>query len=248
MPKSGSTATPARKRKPKKNIANFPGLVLDASPSSSPTPSPSNETALLAPAEARVERALNKFNISRATWERSPEITPIIWRTIGNQLKAMETLRFSEDEQVRRLLDIYEDMSRDDRERLPLEIPCLAAKVSPWHILGQIVMAAKDLSRMESALILIGQNPEILKATAAFGTALPSNVKDREMMLKATGTLPSPKGMSINIFPGQEKEEQFEEVDAEESDLPLDVFAYDAKVIDGWGDQRRRLMDEDKRK
>jgi hypothetical protein len=212
------------------------------------SPPLSSETALLSPAEARVARALHKFEISRTTWEASPEITPIIWRTMGNQKRAMDTLRFSEDEQCRRLLVLYGGLSQDDQERLPLEIPCLAAGVSPAHILGQLILTARDASRAESALILIGQNPDILRATAAFGTALPNNVKDREMILKATQTLPSPQGGGINIFIGDKKQDDDDLGDPEDSDIESDVFDYNTKTIDGWGDQRRRLMDADKRK
>jgi hypothetical protein len=203
---------------------------------------------MLAPAEARVARALWKFGIAESTWKDSPEITPIIWRTMGNQLKAMETLRFSEDPDVIKLLKVYYAMTKDEQERLPLEIPCLAAKVSPWHILGHLVTAYKDVSRMESALILIGENPEILRASAAFGKALPNNVKDREMILKATGTLPSPAGPSINLNFGQQPDNGPVDGDLRESDLESDVFDYQSKEVDGWGDQRRRLMDEDKRR
>ena len=198
----------------------------------------------MAPEEARVARALHRYGINREALEACPEIAPIIRRTMGNQKKAMETLRFSEDPDCRKLLAVYYKLSDDDRTNLPLEIPCLAAKVSPAHILGQLVLSARDASRMESALILIGENPEILRASADFGKTLPSATRDREMLLKATGTLPSPKGMSINVFAGHESEGSEEE----DESRPEDVFDYDAKTIDGWGDQRRRLMDEDKRK
>lgn len=199
-------------------------------------------------AEARVERALWRYKISKKTWEASPEITPIIWRTMGNQLKAMEALRFSEDPEVKKLLTLYFDMTKDDQERLPLEIPCMAAKVSPQHILGQLILSARDLSRAESAMVAIVANPEILRSSAAFGTALPNNVKDREMMLKVTQTLQTPGGSSVNVNVFSKPDDDLDDVDPEDSDLPSDVFAYDVKTIDGWGDQRRRLMDEDKRK
>lgn len=249
MPTSSKGVKSQRRRPPAKStklsLATKKADSQDLSASAIPKPS----TAMLEPAEARVARALWKFQIPESVWKASPEITPIIWRTMGNQKKAMENLRFSEDEDVKELLKIYYAMTQDEQEKLPLEIPCLAAKVSPWHILGQLVTAYKDVSRMESALILIGENPEILRASAAFGKALPSAVKDREMILKATGTLPSPAGQSINLNFGQQKEQDYgPEVDPEDSDLESDVFNYDTKTIDGWGEDRRKLMDTDKRK
>src|SRR5208282_2201936 len=99
MPQSGKKASPKKPTRAK-STKSSPPTGLAASPSES-------STALLSPAEARVARALHRYKIDRKTWEASPEITPIIWRTMGNQKKAMEVLRFSEDDQVRLLLEIF---------------------------------------------------------------------------------------------------------------------------------------------
>lgn len=171
---------------------------------------------------------------------------------MGNQRKAMETLRFSTDPECVKLCQTYFAMSKDDQENLPLEIPCLGIGVSPQHILGQLILSARDASRAESALILINRNPDVLRATANFGERYAENVKDREMILKATGTLPSPAGSQVNVTVFQKDKEPEEDGDygddEDSSDLPSDVFEYGAKTIDGWGDQRRQLMDKDKKR
>lgn len=250
MPKSGNVGSRAKKRKPKKNIVTFPQPVQDVSRSSfAPAPPQESSTALISPAEARVFRALHKLGISQKTWEESPEITPIIWRTMGNQKQAVDMLRFSDDHDCKKFLKVYRELTKDEQERLPLEIPCLAAGVSPSHILGQIILNARDVSRMESALVLVTKNAEVLSSTAAFGIALPNNVRDREMILKATKTLPTPQGGGINVFVGSGPEDNLgPEVSPEDSNMESDVFHYDTKTIDGWGDNRRRLMDSEKRK
>jgi hypothetical protein len=244
MPRSGAKGTRARKRKPPKSIA----ISRPAPPADSPNLSGS--TALLLPAEARVLRALHRYGITQDQWEEQPEISPIIWRTLGNQLAAMKTLRFSDDPEVKTLLKEYGKLTKDDQESLPLEIVCMAAKVSPTNILGQLIVAARDASRAETALVLMVENPHVLRAAATFGKALPNNVRDREFFLKATGTLPSPQGSSVNVNVfGKEPEMDYDDDAAiEGSTLPSDVFEYGAKTIDGWGDDRRKLLDADKSK
>ena len=247
MPKSGKKASPGKKQKPQKPTAK----CLLTAPGDSPPSLPENpkpDTALLAPAEARVARALWKLGISREDWENSPEITPIIWEALGEQKSAVARLRFSDDPGCRKFLKVYGELTKDEQEHLPLEIPCLAAGVSPSHILGQMIVHAKFVSQAASGLVLMTQNPKVLKATADYGIALPQNVKDREMILRSTRTLPTPQGGGINIFVGDRDQDDGPDVDPEDSTLESDVFDYDTKTIDGWGDQRRRLMDEDKRR
>jgi hypothetical protein len=67
------------------------------------------------------------------------------------------------------------------------------------------------------------------------------------MILKATQTLPTPKGGGVNIFVGDSQHDG-EDVSPEESSMEEDVFNYDLKTIDAWGDMRRQLMNEYKGK
>lgn len=246
MPKSSSAVTPRPKQKPekptrpsrKKATGDLPPLYALV---------PRSEYALLGCEEARIARNLYKYGIAPEEYENCPKISDIISKTVG-KINAVDLLRNSKDEQVLELLKVLPTMAVKDWQRLPIEVLCLIAKVEPAHILGQIIMCARDSSRAEAALILIIETPEVLRQAAHFGKTDVDAYKDREMILKATGTLPSPAGQSINLNFGQQPQQEMEEFDPEDSDLESDVFAYDTKTIDGWGDQRRRLMDSDKRK
>jgi hypothetical protein len=253
MPKSGEEATPGPPRKRRKSTKKRRTKAPASSkPLSRPPEEVKCELAIITdPAEARVARALWKLQVNREDWEKSPEISPIVWRTFKNQTKAVDMLRFSRDEECAEFLRVYDALNKEEKELLPLEIPCLAAKVSPSHILGQIILMARDASQAESALIVMLENPNILRASAGFGTAIPTATRDREMILKASGTLATPAGPSINVnvFGNKGADEDIDEDDAlEGSFLEGDVFNHDTKAIDNWGERRRLLMDEDKKR
>lgn len=191
------------------------------------------------------------MNVKQEDWERSPQISPIIWRTMKNQTRAVDMLRFSREENCVKFLKVYDTLTKDEKEMLPLEIPCLAAGVSPAHILGQVILMARDASQAESALVVMMESPDVLRSSAAFGTALPNNARDREIILKAAGTIPTPTGPSINVKVFTNKDESDdEEDDGMEGGVFLegDVFDHDTKAINDWGESRRKLLDKDKSK
>lgn len=240
MPKSGSKAKSAKSQKTKKSIAICPFPV--------PAASPATSTALLSPAEARVARALHKYEISYEDFKDAPPINDIIWRIFGANQSALSFLGYSQDPEAKRFLQFLRTMTADERDFLPLQICCMAAEVNPNDILGQIFVCARGVSSIESSLVLMMKNPDTLRATANYGINFVDNVKDREMILRSTKTLPTSKGGGINIFMGDKTDDDMEDVPIEESSMEEDVFRYDQKTIDGWGDRRRQLMDELKRK
>ena len=246
MPKSGSLVTPGKPKR-KRITEIFPMTGVAASKSVSPQEGPSS-TELLEPNLSRILRLLARFEISEEEWRACPEITDLARRCIGGQRRVISVLRWSDDPEVKKLMKVIHTMGDEDRVSCPLEIPCLAAGVSPHHILAMIMTGARDASKAESAMIAIMENPEQLRAAAHFGKTDVNAFRDREMFMKITKTLPTPQGGGINIFVGEGGGDDGPDVDPEDSDLPSDVFAYNSKTIDGWGDNRRRLMDADKRK
>jgi hypothetical protein len=118
----------------------------------------------------------------------------------------------------------------------------MAAGVDPTTIAGALVLAARDVSRLESSLITLDKHPDVVRATA-FYAGLPDNSKDREMFHKAAvvGWLPQPKGSSINVNVFDPK--QVSSDDEDEDGVPTleGVFGSDPMEIENWGERRRLL-------
>ena len=102
-------------------------------------------------------------------------------------------------------------------------------------------MAARDVSRMESALVTMREHPSVVQATADFGKASEFASKDREMFHKAVGWLPASKGSSVNVNVFDPKHVSGEE--EEEDGVPTleGVFGSDPMEIEEWGERRRLL-------
>lgn len=206
-------------------------------------PKPQSE---LPRSEENIYKFLAKHKISRRAYDLCPKISDILSRAIGGRHRAIETLKFSQNPDARKLLEFCQRLKWNTQEVIPIEALCLAAGVDVTMIAGALVLAARDVSRMESALITMREHPEIVQATAEFGKANPLASKDREMLHKAVGYLPSPKGSSINLNfgPGVVPDDDDESGDGAPS--LDDVFGADPMEIENWGNARSHLLEAPK--
>lgn len=249
MENSGEKAIPFPNPKRKPSIVNTRRRVQDASsaPSNRPDamqiPEPKGEGT---PSEQNLQKFLDRHHIGIRAWRSCPKITDVITRAIGSRQRAIETLKFSSDESAQRLLAFCERLAWGTRETIPLEALCLAAGVSITTIAGALVMAARDVSRMHSALITLREHPSVVEATAKFARKSAANSKDREMMHKMAivGALPTPKGSNINLNFGAG---QSQDEDGEDGAPSLEgVFGQDPMEIENWGEHRRKLLEAGK--
>jgi hypothetical protein len=252
MAKSSSGATRSRNPRPSKSTENSPGMPPDAfrPPSAPPivadmaVPAPHDG---LTDAERQLTKFLNRYKIGKRAYEMCAKIGDVIYRAIGGRQRAIETLKFSKNPDAQKLLQFCEKLSWGTRDKIPIEALCLAAEVDPTTIAGALVLAARDVSRLESSLITLDKHPDVVRATAFYaGTA--DGSKDREMFHKAAvvGWLPTPKGSSINVNVFDPK--QVAEDGDDDDGVPTleGVFGSDPREIEDWGEGRRKLIEAGK--
>lgn len=232
---------------------------VSSKPSQPPTETVT-EMKIPAPVQDKIlVQFLGRHKIGKRQYEITAKIGDIIFRAIGGRQRAIETLKFSRHPDAQKLLEFCEKLSWNTRQDVPIEALCLAAGVDPTTVAGALVMAARDVSRLESSLKTFAGHADVVQATIrdavdrvpilnllgeVVGYSRGSS-KAQEMMHKAVGWLPQPKGSSININTfGPPSVESDDEDDG--TPTMEDVFGSDAMEIEGWGEQRRRLLEAGK--
>src|SRR5436309_15034353 len=76
---------------------------------------------------------------------------------------------------------------------------CDMAGVSVEDLIGAVLPLIWRYSRLRSSIVAATHDPVVLRTTAAYAMR-PDNQHDRQMFLKATGTLPMPKGSVTAIL------------------------------------------------
>ena len=254
MEKSGEKATRSRNPKQRKNIVNFPPISQAgfSKPSTPPIETVPSEMGIPAPvdgqtaSEKKLMKFLGRYKIGKRSYELSAKIGDVIYRAIGGKNRAIETLKFSKNPQAVKLLEFCERLSWSTRDSIPIEALCLCAGVDPTTIAGALVLAARDVSRMESALITMREHPNMVQATAHWGQMFADNAKDREMFHKATGWLPASKGSSVNVNVFDPKQVAGSEEEDDGTPTLEGVFGSDPMEIENWGEERRKLLEAGK--
>jgi hypothetical protein len=248
MEKSGEKATRSRNRKPRKNIVTFPATPPDGSktPSTAPEMTVPDVRSTPTTADAYLSRFLTQYKIGKRQLENCPKIEDSLRRAIGGRLRAIETLKFSQHPDAKKLLEFCQRIKFANREKVPFEAMCLAAGVDVMTIFGALILAARDVSRAESALITMTEHPSVVQATVDFAKRSEFASKDREMVHKAVGWLPTPKGSSVNVNVFDSSKETSEEEHGDGAPDLDDVFGADPMEIEGWGNDRRKLLEAGK--
>lgn len=179
--------------------------------------------------------------------DAAPRITDILVRTFnsrGGRTPRLQTIGYltaSESPEARAFLKVWRELPVGDKDRIPLEAVCIAAKVSPLAILGAVLMSAKNLKAQESALKAIIAHPDVIDATVRSAkTAV--GFSDRKMLHEAVGFLPTKQGsqIAINLGLGKSKDDD-DEGDDEKS--WSEAFPTIAGELESWGENRRKLTD-----
>lgn len=127
-----------------------------------------------------------------------PTVTPLLKTAEGGIPRIMEALRAHDDDDAREFVELYDSLSAQDRQFLKLEEIAYAAGIGSLR-LAEVATSATILhGQMTSKIILAASLPGIVRTSVRLAKTAKGGF-DREMMLKAGGVLPTPKGSQTVI-------------------------------------------------
>ena len=130
--------------------------------------------------------------------EDEPIISPMLASVEGGVKHVLDALRAYDDPDARAFLETMEECSSRDRRHLNLEAISFAAGIGSLR-LAEIAQTAIFLyDGMMTKMLLASGLPGIVERSIQMAKT-PKGLHDREMMLKAGGVLPVPKGAQIHI-------------------------------------------------
>lgn len=141
--------------------------------------------------------------------ENEPIVTPMLRSVEGGIPHVIEALRAHDDDDARIFLRTLDEAGATDRKNLPVEAVAFAAGIGSLR-LGELCQSAIFLfDGMKTKMLLASGLPAIVSRSIQMAKT-PRGLHDREMMLKAGGVLPVPKGAQIHIqnLNASEKEEE----------------------------------------
>lgn len=127
-----------------------------------------------------------------------PIITPLLKAAEGGIDRILEALRAYDDEDAREFVTLYDSLSGKDREYLTLEEISVASGIGSLR-LAEIAQSAMIMHGQLTTKLLLASNMSKIVNTSIQQALSPKGTFDREMMLKAGGVLPVPKGATIAI-------------------------------------------------
>jgi len=102
------------------------------------------------------------------------------------RVEPLKLLESSKDPEARKVIDVYESVPPSYRRLLPLEAYCLAANVSPWHVLEMITIVGVRQGLQFAALLAAGLQLRVVDKT--IDRALTDEgTRERMLILKAVG-------------------------------------------------------------
>lgn len=142
--------------------------------------------------------------------EQEPIVTPMFKSVEGGTAHVLEALRAHDDDDARAFIQCLECCSATDQKWISLEAVAFAAGIGSLRLAELAQTAIFLYDGMKTKLLLASGLPAIV-AQSIKQAKSPRGIHDREMMLKAGGVLPVPKGAQIHIQNLQQGTEEKEE-------------------------------------
>lgn len=145
--------------------------------------------------------AYKKLGVTAQQVAALPQITYFIRRRLRMTLStALGYLRASSLPEAREILRLYDttDFTRAERPKVTLEALCAAASISPPAVLELIGGAATRLNLTHAAHVAASASGRVMAKTVEMALT-DDGVKDRTLVHRITGMLPTPKGASIIV-------------------------------------------------
>ena len=115
-----------------------------------------------------------------------------------NQEIIYEYLRGSDDEDVRKLLNVYDQVDYREKDFLSFEEYCAAAGVDTVKMLEKLVGVTVTQSDIISGIMAAMAHPQVLQNTIDVAKQAHGH-REKKMLFQASGFLPRPKGAQTNI-------------------------------------------------
>jgi hypothetical protein len=143
--------------------------------------------------------------------EQEPIITPMFRSCEGGVGHIIDAIRAHDDDDARAFLDAFDRCSATDLKHIPLEAVAFASGIGSLRLAEVAQTAIFLYDGMKTKMLLASGLPSIVAKSIAMAKK-DTGLHDREMMLKAGGVLPLPKGAQVHInnINAPEKEEQRE--------------------------------------
>lgn len=109
-----------------------------------------------------------------------------------------EYLRGSDDEDVQKLLNVYDQVDFREKDFLSFEEYCAAAGVSSVKVWGKLAEVTVTQSDVTSGIMAAMAHPKVLKATIEMAQTAGGH-RERKLLHTASGFLPRPKGAQTNL-------------------------------------------------
>lgn len=153
-----------------------------------------------------VNEAYSRLGIDRALVETCPRVTPQI-NKIGRMVESFGLnlprdpyyyLQASDSPDARAILAARSSIPKTFAKLLPIEAFCIAASVPTTRVPELIVVAAMRMGVQASSMIAAMAHPAVVKKTVEVALT-DGGVEDRQVLHKATGFLPAPRGAQTQI-------------------------------------------------
>lgn len=118
------------------------------------------------------------------------------WR---NYIEYVGLAARSGDEDMQKIVDVWENLSPKERLSIMPETVCSLADVLPGVLVGTVSRYYWENKHAESVISTSTEHPKVLDKTAHFAKTRVHNEKDRELFFRLSGSLPDKKGASIVI-------------------------------------------------
>jgi hypothetical protein len=141
--------------------------------------------------------------------EDEPVITPMLRAVEGGTGHVLEALRAHDDDDARAFVECLGECSSTDRSHISWEAVAFAAGIGSLRLAEVAQTAIFLYDGMKTKMLLASGLPAIVQRSIQMAKT-PKGLHDREMMLKAGGVLPVPKGAQIhiqNLNQGEKEEE-----------------------------------------
>lgn len=101
------------------------------------------------------------------------------------------------NEDCAKIMEILKGLPKKERDEVMPERLCELSGVKPSDLVGAVCSQVWALQNGESAMAASILHPEIIRRTAKAAMNLKYGGRDRELFLRATGSLPDRKGTTI---------------------------------------------------